>query len=948
MILKKNWAVEAIALSLLGPLAVQAQTSEAAGAPATPDPSVQAVVVTGSRIIRRDADGVGPMLTLSKDDMKFASPTSVGDLLQTVPSAGVSLNSNGTQGTSYGVSSINLRYLGSAEGSGNRTLVLVDGHRWGNAAGGRGFRDFVDLNTIPLGIIDHIEVLKDGASAIYGADAIAGVVNIYTKKRLDGFESDLRLGQSSHNDAENASGYVNWGKRFDKTSVFLSASFNDSKPIASTDRALTSVALAPLTAAPVSPQGLYVLPGLSNNAYFGTASGFASSAATAVARNAGVTSIGAGAGADNSFHTASLPGDYYNTMTQGMQAAGPSKRGGVFGRLSYQIDDDTTARVEALYSVRESSQLYSPFALDIRGSNGFRISSDQAYNPFGTANGVPAVNALGFSGSTFRIQRVANDVGNRSVEQRVELGRLLLGIDGRLDWMGEWRWDATATYTKSRADFDSYNQINLDHVYNALASPAVCAAAPGCTPLNIFGTITPEMANYIRYNAHDRNGTSQTDLSFNATRTLMELPAGELGLATGYEYRRETGFDAPDAFSGSISTVLPTVSGVGQSPTTNAGRSPTNGKYDLHEAYAEVSVPLLSNLPGVHYLELDAAMRYSRYSTVGGKATGKLALLYRPVKSTMLRGTYSQGFRAPSILELYQGQRQTNFQAVDPCNGGGASLPGCAGIPSSYNQNLYNSGLMRGVTAGNTSLKPETADTYSVGLAWTPSSIDGLSFTTDKFLIKIKDAIASQTATQLLQSCAVSGQFCDLIQRGTGGEVLQLTQAVVNLSRLEVAGIDATLRYVFPAAGGKIDSALDVSYLERYRSYVPQADGSVVVDDRAGKSDQPRSTFPRVKAQASLRYLGKNYTAGWKARFIGGSADIANNAVNGGHTAAVVYHDLQFGHTLPGGNVTLALGIDNVFDKMPPASAANNPINFDMYTYDVRGRYFYAKVASKF
>lgn len=948
MILKKNWAVEAIALSLLGPLAVHAQTTEPAGAPATPDPSLQSIVVTGSRIIRRDADGVGPMLTLSKDDMKFASPTSVGDLLQTVPSAGVSLNSNGTQGTSYGVSSINLRYLGSAEGSGNRTLVLVDGHRWGNAAGGRGFRDFVDLNTIPLGIIDHIEVLKDGASAIYGADAIAGVVNIYTKKRLDGFESDLRLGQSSHNDAENASGYVNWGKRFDKTSLFLSASFNDSKPIASSDRALTSVALAPLTAAPVSPQGLYVLPGLSNNAYFGTASGFASSAATAVARNAGVTSIGVGAGADNSFHTASLPGDYYNTMTQGMQAAGPSKRGGVFGRLSYQIDDDTTARVEALYSVRESSQLYSPFALDIRGSNGFRISSDQAYNPFGTANGVPAANALGFSGSTFRIQRVANDVGNRSVEQRVELGRLLLGIDGRLDWMGEWRWDATATYTKSRADFDSYNQINLDHVYNALASPAVCAAAPGCTPLNIFGTITPDMANYIRYNAHDRNGTSQTDLSFNATRTLMELPAGELGLATGYEYRRETGFDAPDAFSGSISTVLPTVSGVGQSPTTNAGRSPTNGKYDLHEAYAEVSVPLLSNLPGVHYLELDAAMRYSRYSTVGGKATGKLALLYRPVKSTMLRGTYSQGFRAPSILELYQGQRQTNFQAVDPCNGGGASLPGCAGIPSSYNQNLYNSGLMRGVTAGNTSLKPETADTYSVGLAWTPSAIDGLSFTADKFLIKIKDAIASQTATQLLQSCAVSGQFCDLIQRGTGGEVLQLTQAVVNLSRLEVAGIDATLRYVFPAAGGKIDSALDVSYLERYRSYVPQADGSVVVDDRAGKSDQPRSTFPRVKAQASLRYLGKNYTAGWKARFIGGSADIANNAVNGGHTAAVLYHDLQFGHTLPGGNVTLALGIDNVFDKMPPASAANNPINFDMYTYDVRGRYFYAKVATKF
>lgn len=946
MTFKRNWVMEALALGLLAPLGAAAQTA-ATAAPAAPqaEGETQSVVVTGSRIQRRDADGVGPMLTLTKDDMKFAAPTSVGDLLQAVPSVGVSLNSNGTQGTSYGVSSVNLRYLGSAEGSGNRTLVLVDGHRWGNAAGGRGFRDFVDLNTIPLGIIDRMEVLKDGASAIYGADAIAGVVNIYTKKRLDGFEADLRVGQSSREDADNVSGYLNWGKRFGKTTVFLSASFNDTKPIANADRSITQVALAPLTAPPTSPQGLYVLPGLSNNAYFGTPAGFAQNAANAVTRNQGVGAIGAGAAADNSFHTAALPGDYYNTMTQGLQASGPSKRGGVFGRVSYQLTENTTARIEALYSERKSSQLYAPFSLDIRGSNGFRISNDQAFNPFGTANGVPAANALAFSGSAFRIQRVPVEVGNRLVQQDVKLGRLLLGLEGHA---GEWRWDATATYTKSRANFDSYNQINLDHVYNALASPAVCAAAAGCTPLNIFGAITPEMANYIRYNAKERNSTTQTDVAFNATRTLMELPAGDLGLATGYEYRRESGSDSPDAFAGSISTVLPAVGGVGQSPTTNPGRSPTNGSYHLQEAYAELSVPLLSDKPAVHYLELDAAVRYSHYSTVGGKATGKLGLLYRPVKSTLIRGTYSQGFRAPSISELYQGQRQTNFQAVDPCNGGGAGLPGCAGIPATYNQSLYNSGLMRGVTAGNPNLNAETADTYSIGLSWTPSSIDGLSFVADKFLIKIKDAIAAQTGTQLLQACALSGLFCDLVQRGASGEVLQLTQAVVNLSRLEVSGVDATLRYVFPALKGKFDTSLDVSYLDRYRSFVPQADGSVAVDDRAGKGDQPRSTFPRVKGQAALRYLASAYSAGWKARFIGSTKDIANNAVNGGETASVVYHDLQFNYNLPGGKTTLGLGVDNVFDKMPPPSAANNPINFDMYTYDTRGRYFYAKVSTKF
>ncbi|HZV64775.1 MAG TPA: TonB-dependent receptor, partial [Telluria sp.] len=744
------------------------------------------------------------------------------------------------------------------------------------------------------------------------------------------------------------SGYLNWGKRFEKANVFLSASYNDSKPILTADRDVTRVALAPLTAAPTSPQGLYVLPGLSNNAYFGTPAGFAQSAANAVTRNAGVGSIGAGAAADNDFHTARLPGDDFNTQTQGIYATGPSKRLGLFGRASWQVGEETSVRVEGLYSNRTSSQLFAPFSLDVRGSNGFSISKDQAYNPFGTANGVPAANALAFSGSTFRIQRVPTEVGNRVIEQDADMARVLVGADGRVDLWGDWRWDATLTYSKAKASFDSLNQINLDNVYRALASPATCAAAAGCVPLNIFGTITPAMADYIRYNSHDEDGTSQTDFSVNATRSLMELPGGSLGLATGFEYRKETGYDAPDAFAGGISTVLPAVGGVGQSPTTTAGRNPTSGSYDLQEAYAEVSAPLLAGLTGINLLEVDAAVRYSHYSTVGGKATGKLGLLYRPVHSVMLRGTYSQGFRAPSILELYQGQRQTNFQSVDPCNGGGAGLVGCAGVPASYNQGQFNSGLTRGVTAGNTALRPETADTYSVGLAWTPDTIKGLSFTADKFLIKVKDAIVAETATQIMQSCASTGVFCDLVQRAPTGEVVQLTQAVVNLSRLEVAGIDATARYIFPVGGAKIDSALDLAYLDKYRSYVPQPDGSVVVDDRAGKGDQPRSTFPRLKGQAALRYLASNYTLGWKTRYIGSTTDIANNPINGGKTASVVYHDLQLGYALPGGKVNIALGVDNVFDKMPPLSAANNPINFDIYTYDVRGRYLYAKLASKF
>lgn len=904
-----------------------------------------AIVVTGSRIGRRDATAVGPLTTLTNEDIAAVAPTSAGDLLQALPSVGVSLNSNGTQGTSFGVSSINLRYLGSAEGSGNRTLVLVDGHRWVNAVGGRGFRDFVDLNTIPLGIIDRIEVLKDGASAIYGADAIAGVVNIQTKRKVDGFEANARFGITSRGDNENVSGFLNYGRKFGSASILLSASYNDTKPILTLDRRLTARALTPLTAPPTSPRGLFILPGLASNAFFGTPAGFGNNAAGALTRIPDST-IGAGNLADNAFRVATLANDDFNTQAQGIYATGPSKRYGFFGRAEMELSPSITARVEGLYNHRKSSQLFAPFPLDVRGSNGFSISRDQAFNPFGTANGVPLANSLAFSGNTFRIQRVPIEVGNRDNVQTVKTFRVAAGLEGNLNLGGgEWKWDAFYSYAKNKADFDAINQINLENVYRALHSPAVCAAAAGCTPLNIFGIITPEMANYIRYNAHDENSASQHDFTLNLSGSLFEMPAGPVGFAAGYEYRKESASDLPDLFAATPSTVLPLVGGARQNPTTAQSRDPTRGSYDLHEGYAELNVPLLADKPGFYRLDVDAAARYSHYSSVGGKLTTKFGVAYRPIEDILLRGTFSQGFRAPSILELFQGARQTNFQGTDPCNGGGAGLTGCAGVPATYNQSQFNNGLIAGLVAGNQNLEPETATTWSAGVAVTPGDF---TFTADWFKINVKDAIAAQSATQILTSCANSGNFCDLVTRAASGEITQLRQAVVNLSRIEVSGIDATARYRTDLGNGKIEASIDVSYLDSFKSFIPQPNGTILIDERAGKSDQPRSTFPRWKGQGSLRYSAENWSLGWKARYIGSSDDIPNNAVNGGKLRAVFYHDAQLSFDLADDRFSFALGMDNIFDRQPPASAANNPINFDIYTYDIRGRYMYVRVGTKF
>lgn len=911
-------------------------------------PALSEVVVTGSRIQRADANSVGPLTTLTADDIAAAAPTSAGDLLQALPGVGVSLNSNGTQGTAFGVSSINLRYLGSAEGSGNRTLVLVDGHRWVNAVGGRGFRDFVDLNTIPLGIIDTIEVLKDGASAIYGADAIAGVVNIKTKRDVRGFEANARYGTTDRNDNENLSGFVNWGDQTDRASWLLSLTYNDTKPVRTDARPLTTRALAPLTAPPTSPRGLFVLPGLSNNAYFGTPTGFASGTTTAITRLPDSTSIGAGNLADNAFRIATLPADDYNTQAQGIYAIGPSERLGAFARLGLELGASTNAHIEVLYNQRKSSQLFSPVLLDVRGSNGFSISRDQAFNPFGTANGVPLANALAFTGSTFRIQRVIDAVGNRDNRQDVKTYRVAAGLDGTAELAGEWRWDAFLGWSKNEATFDALNQVNFDNIFRALQSPASCSAAAGCAPLNLFGEITAPMADYIRYNGHDEQVATQVDFAVNASRSLFEMPAGTVGFASGYEYRKEKAVDTPDAFAATLSSVLPAVAGVRQAPTTAQSRDPTSGSYDLHEMYAEVNAPLLADKPLAYSLDLDAAVRYSNYSTAGGETTSKFGVAYRPIASLLVRGTYSQGFRAPSILELYQGTRNTNFQAVDPCNGGGVGKPGCTGVPTTYNQNQFGGGTINGVVSGNRNLQPETADTIAFGVALTPDSISGLSWTIDWFKIKVNDAIASQTATQLLQACAIRQSYCDLISRAPTGEVLLLRQAVVNLSNIEVGGIDSTLRYRFNTDIGRFDSMLDVSYLDRFRTKIVQPDGSVTIDDRAGKSDQPRSTFPRVKAQAGLRYSRNGIEAGYKARYIGSSKDVPGNTVNGGNLKAITYHDVQFAYSLDGGKYRVALGVDNVADEQPPASAANNPINFDIYTYDIRGRYAYATIGVKF
>jgi iron complex outermembrane receptor protein len=945
-------ATGASVLAILAATPVFAQQSGASPTQVSAaDDSVADIVVTGSRIQRRDSDTVGPLLTLTSEDISKSGTASVGELLQRLPSAGVSLSSNGTQGTSYGASSINLRYLGGGEGSGNRVLVLVDGHRWVDAVGQRGFRDFVDLNTIPMGMIDGIEVLKDGASAIYGADAIAGVVNIKTLQPFDGIRASARTGITDKGDGAEYTGIVSYGKRFNRGSIVLSASYFKSEPILTASRSLTASTLVPAAAVGTSPAGLFILPGLSNNAYFGTASGFATSATPATFNG---TPYGPGALADNSLRTAALPGDGYNTQAQGIYSTGPSERYGFSGRFGYELTDDINFHVEGVYNKRTSDQLFSPVLLDIGGTagtvRGFAIPNNQAYNPFGTANGVPIANALGFTAtSAFRIRRVLTDVGNRDNVQSVETWRVAGGLDGKFELLGNrWSWDMFGSYARNHIDSTALNGVNYDNLFLGLGSPATCAATAGCVPINLFGPITAQQADFIRFTTRESNQTELWNATANATGSLFTLPAGDVALAVGYEYRRTKGTDTPDPIANAAPTYL---NGALYTKTTAQTRTPTTGSYNLHEFYGELSIPILKDSALGKALDVSLAGRYSKYSTVGGKATFKAGVGYRPIDAILLRGTYAQGFRAPSILELYQGARQTSFQGTDPCNGGAAAnaaKPGCAGVPTGYNQANYNlNGLIPGVISGNAALRPETSDSISAGIAITP--LHGLSLTVDYYKIKIKNAIAAQSATQILQLCALRGAtFCDLVQRDAGtGAVLQLLQGSQNLNSISTDGVDATLRYDFRADFGNISAVLDTSYLGSFQTVSPDPTaGGTIVDERAGKGDQPRSTYPRWKGQASLSWRGETMDAVLRGRYIGKTTDVAN-AVKDSVTRAVTYVDAEIGFNVQDGRARFGIGVNNVFDTQPPASYANAPINYDIYTYDARGRFLYARFSVK-
>ncbi|RYZ70606.1 MAG: TonB-dependent receptor, partial [Lysobacteraceae bacterium] len=765
----------AIQLSLLLSLpgiAVAQQPSEAT--------TLDTVTVTGSRIKRAEMEGRVPVLTLSREDIERTGLTSIGEIVQELTGSGSALNTKFNSSGNFGFSpngdgvgagsaQVDLRNLGP-----KRVLVLVDGMRWVNESSASGVSAAVDVNTIPLAVVDRIEVLEDGASSIYGSDAIAGVVNIITRRNVEGGQLTLNYGEFGEGDGQISGADLSWGFNTERSNLFLSLSYTKQEEVRSSDRGISAIPIQGGSSR--IPGGRFLFTDPDGNEYDLTSNAGVSNPIY----TPGLPDCASGIARTDDFHCFNFANDAYNYAPFNLLMT-PSERMGVFGQYRFQFGEDTSFYVKALFNRRESTNQAAPEPIDLGPGAGTTytanvfIPANHPFNPFGfDLVGGP-------DGNIGTIRRRPSEGGPRIFEQQVDTQYLAAGFEGSFGTQRRLFWDVNAAYSRNEAEQTNRGSYNARNIALALGDPAVCAATAGCTPLDIFGfnTITPAMLAYISPLFRDRSEQELTQVTANLSGGLFDGWAGEIEFAAGYEYREYKGSYSPDP-----QTVAGEYNGV---PSL-----PTSGSYDVNEVFVELNVPLFAEEGGSGKLDLSLAGRYSDYSTFGGEFTPKYGLRWQVAEDLLLRATFAEGFRAPSIGELYGSQSRFDALLVDPClvppgAPAGSTAPiACPGVPVGARQNDPQIPVL---TGGNPALDPERANSFSVGMVYSPSFAEGAAWS-DKLDLEVtfyrhdlEGAIQAIDAQTQLDLCATTqaAQYCDGIVRLGSGEIDTFSNFLVNL-----------------------------------------------------------------------------------------------------------------------------------------------------------------------
>ena len=957
--LRRSALSVAVQVSLLATLpAIAAAQTAPAGETAT---TLDTVTVTGSRIRRADVESQVPVHSLSREDIERTGLTSVGDVLQQITGAGSGFNrtrnASGNDGfppdgggAGAGSTTINLRHLGT-----KRVLVLVDGQRWVNESSASGVGSAVDLNTIPLAIVERIEVLEDGASSLYGSDAIAGVVNIITRRNFEGAQLSLNYGQYEPGDGQTTGVDIAWGGSTDRANWFIGASYQDQRKVASIDRERsrepvfgTGLALGSSRV----PGGRFRFTDPRNGALYDLTTDPTLSNPVFTPGLPGCTGANAGLDRPDGFRCWSGARDAFNYAPFNLLLT-PNERAGVFGQFRLDLAPGTSWYARALANRRTSLNQAAPEPIDLGPGAGtdftanIVIPANHPFNPFGIAlDGRPG-------GNVETIRRRPSEGGPRLFEQEVDTTYFGTGLEGTFD-VGQrgWFWDVNLAHGRNQAEQENRGSYNARNIAIALGDPAICAATPGCTPLDIFGfgTITPAMLEYISPLFRDRSENKLSLATANLSGELFDLWAGPLSFATGYEYRKYEGSYDPDP-----QTVRGEYNGVPSAPT--------RGEYDVNEVYLELDVPLMADSGWGKKLDLNLAGRYSEYSTFGGEFVPRIGLRWQVADELVLRSTYAEGFRAPTIGELFAVGTRFDAQIVDPCLGAGfaANAANCAALGVAPGVTQFDPQI--GVeTGGNPNLDPERSRSFSAGFVWSPTFLEDtpiarrVDIEGTFYRHTIEGAIQATDPQTQLNLCVqtLDPLYCSGITRNaTTDQIESFANFLGNFDSIRTDGWDLDLFWVLPETRlGDFSVTWQNTIVGRYEAF--GADGSrQPLDVGRVVSDPVTRSIPRWTSNATLEWKRNNWNVAWTARHISelteDCADAADFAVCRNDPApgqnrlgATTFHDVQVGYRVDWmQGLQLLVGANNVFGKEPPICLSCNLNSFEGSTYDLPGGGFW-------
>jgi iron complex outermembrane receptor protein len=943
-------------LTLPGIAAAQAAPEEAK--------TLDTVTVTGSRIKQTNIVTAQPVFVMDRQKIEATGARSVGDLLQQLSSSGKALNAKFNSSGNFGYpadgggigagsAQVDLRNLGA-----QRVLVLVDGIRWVNESSASGVSGSADLNTIPLAIVERIEVLEDGASAIYGSDAIGGVVNIITRRNFNGVEIYAN-GGSFEEGGDTKEAAITIGGSADRFSGVFSASYYEQDGISAAKWNQAAEAAVPGggvgSGSSATPQGRFTFcdPARPAGSY-GSCSADQAFFYDVTLNTGTTTPVWNSADPSTGTYHDWSGADRFNYAPYNLLLT-PSKRKALFGAVNFDITDNTRLHAKMLYNNRQSTNQAAPepiFVGPYAGTGGIAdtivISAANPYNPFG----IDLDPASNFGWITKR----PLEVGPRIFHQDVDTYYFNLGMDGLFN-LGDhaFSWDANYVHTENKASQVFLNGYNVAKLKLALGDPTICAAVPGCVPLDLFGgqarPMTQAMIDYIRTRQIDTSKQVLDLYSANVSGDLFAIGDRSAGFAAGVEHRRYKGEFNPDPLRQS-----------GESQDSFA--APVSASYDVSEIYGEFNFPVLASL------DLSAALRYSDYSTFGGESTGKAGFRWQPAEDLVIRGTYSKGFRAPNLGELY-GLTQFGATLVDPCGPTGSSGPapeyvaGCAaqGVPAGFEQ--ANTQITT-FTGGNPNLNPEKSTSYTFGAVYSPAWAEDLSwsskldFEVSYYHHKIDDAIQARDLQALLNACLSEGggtdaSLCSPFTRAASGNLNPPQNFLDNLATIETDGIDIKASWVSPEMSwGRLTAALQSTTVLDYKAV--DIDGNR--SQREVGVEVADSAIPDWQTNLQFGWSSKSWEANWNVRYISAVTEDCGNAVVTPSTgcatgddhhklSATTYHDVQLGWK-PMDGLKLTLGINNLFAKEAPVCTTCSLNGYDAGTYDLPWRFTYLSATYKF